>query len=186
MAQCSHCLRRACAPRTPPPPPPNPPPPPPHAKVASNYVKTSSSSLNPLSQAINAGKIIWDIAERKSPKEPDELWWLRKLFQRESWTLFRTFSVHFPQLFKAWDWMLHYGGFPARFNPDGKSQYCFNPSDVWKVHRYLSLSAASFHLHILISIKVVDQSDPQRKFFYKRLKKAQKCLQIKLSTARIY
>ena len=42
---------RVCAP-------PPPPPPPPHAKVASNYVKTSSSPLNPLSKAINAGKII--------------------------------------------------------------------------------------------------------------------------------
>ena len=28
------------------------------SKVASNYVKTSSSPLNPLSKAINAGKII--------------------------------------------------------------------------------------------------------------------------------
>ena len=46
---------RVCAP-----PPPSPPPPAPssHAKVASNYVKTSCSPLNPLSKAINAGKII--------------------------------------------------------------------------------------------------------------------------------
>ena len=42
---------RVCAP------PPSPPPPA-HAKVASNYVKTSCSPLNPLSKAINAGKII--------------------------------------------------------------------------------------------------------------------------------
>ena len=141
----------------------------PCAKVASNYVKISSSPLNPNSKVINC------LRENMSPKEPNELWWLCKLFfKREScWQAEFSFFVRFPwrggglEVFKAWDWMLHYArAAGSRFNPD-QTENLSNASIRLMSGRSFLFLSISFHPH-LSSLKrgLLSQAIPCGKVLY--------------------
>ena len=56
------------------------------------------------------------------------------------------------------------GGLSIQSGPDGKSQQCFHPSNVWKILPFLSIS---FHPH-LSSLKrgLLSQAIPCRKVLY--------------------
>ena len=107
------------------------------AKVASNYVKISSSPLNPLSKVINCSR------ENMSPKEPNELWWLCKLFSKGKVVGIVSFPFSSVSRGGAEDWrysrhgieccIMHARRLSIQSGPDGKSQQCFHPSNVWKI-----------------------------------------------------
>ena len=107
------------------------------AKVASNYVKISSSPLNPLSKVINCSRV------NTSPKEPNELWLLCKLFSKGKVVGIvsfpfssvsrggrRTGGIQGMGLNVA---LCTRGGLSIQSGPDGKSRQCFHPSNVWKI-----------------------------------------------------
>ena len=114
------------------------------AKVASNYVKISSSPLNPLSKVINC------LRENMSPKEPNELWWLCKLFLKGKVVgkpsfPFSSVSRGGVEVFKAWDWMLHYArAAGSRFNPD-QTENLSNASIRLMSGRSFLFLSISFH-----------------------------------------